>query len=118
MKELSSLPSPARDSLSAAVLVAGLVALGGVAVWSLGAPAPVHAAAKTQPAKTDDIALVASTPQVALPQPVFDAENDMSLPDRLARWDRLIDEGAKRFGVPRDWIIAVMRQESGGRTVL
>ncbi len=110
--------NPARDSLSAAAFVAGLLALGGVAVWSLGGPAPLHSAAKMAAARADDIPLLVSTPQAALPQPIFDAENAMALPDRLARWDKLIDEAAKRFGVPRDWIVAVMRQESGGRTVL
>jgi membrane-bound lytic murein transglycosylase B len=67
---------------------------------------------------TADIPVLASTPQAPFPQPVFDAENAMPLEARLARWDRLIDEAAKRFKVPRDWIVAVMRQESGGRTVL
>lgn len=102
--------------LHVAVLVAGLVALGGVAVWSLAPVPPRRTAAAAS--TLDDLPLLVSTPQIVLPQPIFDAENAMDLPDRLARWDRLIDEAAKRFNVPRDWIVAVMRQESGGRTVL
>ena len=113
-------PSPqSRDTLRCAALVAGLLALGLVAVWSVTlSPAPTRAAVTKQPAPTAELAELASTPQVVLPQPIFDAENAMALPDRLARWDRLVDEAAKRFNVPRDWIVAVMRQESGGRTVL
>jgi len=108
-------PQP-RDTLRLAALLAGLLALGGVAVWSTRlAPASLRPAASAQAASRP---LLVSTPQAVLPQPIFDAENAMALPDRLARWDSLIDEAAKRFNVPRDWIVAVMRQESGGRTVL
>src|ERR1700749_515956 len=32
------------------------------------------------------------------------------------RWASLIKDAAKRFGVSEDWIRAVMRMESGGRT--
>ena len=107
------MPRPS-DSFCAAALLAGLVALGGLGMWSTIHPleAPRHAA------PVGDLALLASTPQVGFPQPVFDAENAIPLEERLARWDRLIDEAAKRFDVPRGWIVAVMRQESGGRTVL
>ncbi len=95
--------------------MAGLVALGGLGLWSTVQP---FQPPQRDAAPVDDLPLLVSTPQAAFPQPVFDAENAMALPDRLARWDRLVDEAAKRFGVPRDWIVAVMRQESGGRTVL
>ena len=94
------------------------MALGSLSVWSVARqPEPDHAAAPTRE-RTDDLPILISTPLAALPQPVFDAENAIPLEARLARWDRLIDEAAKRFNVPRDWILAVMRQESGGRTVL
>lgn len=109
---------PSRESLNTVALLAGLLALGGLAVFSLGTAPPSPRPAARAAAPADDIPVLTSTPQAALPQPVFDAENAMALPDRLARWDRLVDEAAKRFGVPRDWIVAVMRQESGGRTVL
>jgi hypothetical protein len=36
----------------------------------------------------------------------------------LHRWDALITEASQRFQVPKSWIRAVMRQESGGRTML
>lgn len=104
------------DAMAAAALLAGLAALGGLSMWSVARrPVPMQAAA---PAPTDDLPVLASTPMTVLAQPVFDAENAIPLEARLARWDRLIDEAARRFNVPRDWIEAVMRQESGGRTVL
>lgn len=38
--------------------------------------------------------------------------------DPLARWYVLIDEASSRCGIPADWIVRVMRAESGGRTQL
>ena len=37
---------------------------------------------------------------------------------RMKRWDPLILEASKRFGVPQSWLHAVMLAESGGRTML
>ena len=89
----------------------------GWAVWMTATrPPPVQPTATL--ASLPPLEKVVSTPQVALPQPIFDAENAMPLEARLERWNRLVDEAAKRFHVQRDWIVAVMRQESGGRTVL
>lgn len=45
-------------------------------------------------------------------------EQAMSSAALMARWEPLIQEAAKKFRVPPQWIRAVMRQESGGRTVL
>ena len=45
-------------------------------------------------------------------------EHQMSAAQRLNRWDALMTEASQRFHVPKSWIRAVMRQESGGRTVL
>lgn len=36
----------------------------------------------------------------------------------LDRWQKLIAEASRRFGVPAAWIRAVMQAESGGRTML
>ncbi|MBB6125399.1 lytic transglycosylase domain-containing protein [Sphingobium subterraneum] len=38
--------------------------------------------------------------------------------DPSAQWMPLIAEASARFGVPADWIVRVMRAESGGRTWL
>lgn len=37
---------------------------------------------------------------------------------RIDRWESFIVEAAQRFAIPQDWIRAVMRSESGGRTML
>jgi len=37
---------------------------------------------------------------------------------RIDRWQPYIAEAAQRFAIPQDWIRAVMRSESGGRTTL
>ena len=94
-------------------------ALTGLALLAISPKAPspaqqVHEA----PAQVAVIAPVVSTPQVELPQPIFEAENAMPVSERIARWDKLITEASKRFSVPREWIMEVMRQESAGRTVL
>lgn len=49
---------------------------------------------------------------------VFGREQAMSSAALMARWEPLIAQASKRFHVPAQWIRAVMRQESGGRTVL
>lgn len=82
-------------------------------------PAPLPAIAKkAAPDRFAQLQPVVSTPQVDLPQPIFEAENAMPVETRIARWEKYVSEASRRFGVPRDWIMAVMRQESGGRTVL
>lgn len=48
----------------------------------------------------------------------FARERAMSAHQLMSRWDSLIGEAAQRVGVSAAWIRAVMRQESGGRTVL
>jgi membrane-bound lytic murein transglycosylase B len=48
----------------------------------------------------------------------FYAEQAMTFRQRMARWDRFVEEAAKRFKVPPIWIRAVMQAESGGRTML
>ena len=49
---------------------------------------------------------------------VYDIESGMSSSQLLNRWDSIITEASQRFHVPKSWIRAVMRQESGGRTML
>jgi membrane-bound lytic murein transglycosylase B len=52
------------------------------------------------------------------PSPAFDEEDGMSPKALLDRWEPLISEASKRFAVPENWIRAVIRVESGGRTIL
>jgi hypothetical protein len=49
---------------------------------------------------------------------VFEEEAKLSSAQLLERWDGEISEASRRFRVPKAWIRAVMRQESGGRTML
>ena len=58
-----------------------------------------------------------SRPAAIVPS-AFDEESTMSPAQLLNRWDGIIAEASQRFHVPKDWIRAVMRQESGGRTML
>lgn len=48
----------------------------------------------------------------------FEIEAAMAPGDLLKRWDPLVADAAKRFDIPEKWIRAVMRMESGGRTML
>ena len=81
---------PDLERLRSALVVAGLLALGVAGVSATpgrpGKPAPKAADMSTalQPVEV--------TPQVDLPQPIFEAENAMALGERLARWDKLITE--------------------------
>ena len=48
---------------------------------------------------------------------VFAKEQAMSSTALMARWEPLIQQASEKFHVPAQWIRAVIRQESGGRTV-
>jgi soluble lytic murein transglycosylase-like protein len=56
-------------------------------------------------------------PAPALPS-AFDIEQKMTYGDLMRRWNPVIAEASKRFGVPVAWIRAVMQLESGGKTML
>lgn len=62
-------------------------------------------------------ALADKAPKPRLPS-AFEKEQAMSTAELLKRWDPMIEAASKRFGVPEKWIRAVIRQESGGRTML
>jgi hypothetical protein len=49
---------------------------------------------------------------------VFQLESAMTPRELIARWDPLILQASKRFNVSASWIRAVMRMESGGRTMI
>ncbi len=48
----------------------------------------------------------------------YEKEAAMTPTQLLNRWNPVISEASKRFGVPENWIRAVMRRETGGRTML
>jgi soluble lytic murein transglycosylase-like protein len=112
------LPTNTAAALRPALALACLGLLGWAVVAVSRHPAPPAAPARPAPDRFAELQPVEATPQVDLPQPIFDAESALPVNARITRWDRLINEASRRFGVPRDWIIEVMRQESGGRTVL
>jgi hypothetical protein len=51
-------------------------------------------------------------------QTAFTREQAMSPALLLRRWNAPVAKASHRFGVPTPWIFAVMRMESGGRTML
>ena len=58
-------------------------------------------------------------PTVIIYKPsIFALEQQLSFAQLMKRWDPWIAAAAKRFDVPGNWIRAVMRIESGGRTML
>jgi soluble lytic murein transglycosylase-like protein len=58
----------------------------------------------------------------AMPRPAepsaYDIESAMKPSDLMTRWEPLIADAARQFHIPKEWIRAVMRMESGGRTML
>ncbi len=48
----------------------------------------------------------------------FEREQALSADQLVSHWAPFIADASKRFGVPAAWIRAVMRTESGGRTML
>jgi hypothetical protein len=71
----------------------------------------------TAPAQRPVLPRLLSQPAPVVPS-AFDEESTMSPVQLLGRWDGIVTEASQRFHVPKDWIRAVMRQESGGRTML
>ena len=64
------------------------------------------------------LALAAAPPPAKPARSPFQAEQAMSHAELMGRWNKLVARASKRFGVPESWIRAVMRAESGGRTLL
>jgi soluble lytic murein transglycosylase-like protein len=52
------------------------------------------------------------------PNDIYLAEQAMTPAQLIARWQPCVGKAARRAGVPVAWINAVMRVESGGRTML
>lgn len=51
-------------------------------------------------------------------QRAFYEEQHMGFSQLMNRWQPMIAEASRKFGVPASWIRAVMQMESGGRTML
>lgn len=54
-----------------------------------------------------------------VPAPIspYDAESRMGARELMDRWTPVITEASRRFDIPARWIRAVVRMESGGRTM-
>jgi len=74
-----------------------------------------HATKRTVPQPTKQAAR-ATAP--AAPRSIFAQEQAMSPSQLIKRWSGNVQGAAHRFNVPVLWINAVMRMESGGRTML
>jgi soluble lytic murein transglycosylase-like protein len=105
-------PLPARNFVRLLLLggltVAMIAGLRHIQVSPSAAPAPALSAERL----LEDAAPLAPTPSM------FAQEQAMSPAALMARWEPLILEASKAFKISPQWIRAVMRQESGGRTML
>lgn len=107
-------PRPARDFVR-------LLLLGGATLALIGVLHQVHAPTPASPA-AEQLALNHLFDKNTAPVPagpsVFMQEQTLPASALMARWEPLIIQASHRFKVPAEWIRAVMRQESGGRTML
>ena len=78
----------------------------------LGMPLPVWAATAPKVQKT------AAKPAVHPWKAAFQKEQAMSPAQLVQQWKPMVTKASRRFGVSVAWINAVMRVESGGRTML
>ena len=81
------------------------------------APPPVRRAA-THAAKQTAPKPAKQTGHATAPRSVFAQEQAMSPTQLIKRWSGNVQGASRRFNVPVLWINAVMRMESGGRTML
>lgn len=100
--------------------LAFLFLFGAAVLWAVHATAPRPApAVKLVTAALNAVAPKPVETQVVTPPPsVFAIESAMSTGELMKRWNPIVAEAAKKFGVSETWIRAVMRMESGGRTML
>ena len=105
-------PLPLRNFLRLLLLggatLAMIAALHQLHVPSLPASAPVVAAERA----------VDTIPAEPVKVSVFAQEQAMTPSALMARWEPAIQGASRKFKIPAQWIRAVMRQESGGRTML
>ena len=111
-------PFPAAVAFTSLGAIASAIAL---TMWFAVLPAhrasppPAPHARATHPHRAAAPGRVAAK---AKPRPsAFALEQQMSFAGLMKRWDPLIAEASKRYGVPHAWIRAVMQAESGGRTM-
>jgi membrane-bound lytic murein transglycosylase B len=106
-------PTGVSRTLTVLVLATGIVA--GLHSSNLNLPTihqpPVQVTAQKQVPKKR----VSTMPDMSK---VFAQETAMTSSELIKRWEPIISAASKQFHVSKDWIRAVMRRESGGRTML
>ncbi len=95
-----------------------LLLLGGATLALIGALQQIHHLSPSAPEVGVQRAIASDTIQKPSGPSVFAQEQAMSSSALMARWEPLILEASRKFKIPAQWIRAVMRQESGGRTML
>jgi len=94
-----------------------LLLLGGATLAMIGALHQMRAPSLS--ASVPEIAVEHVINEAKLAKPsVFAQEQTMSSSALMMRWEPLIAEASRKFKIPAQWIRAVIRQESGGRTML
>jgi soluble lytic murein transglycosylase-like protein len=105
-------PLPLRNFLR-------LLLLGGATLAMMAALHQLHV--PSLPASTPVVAVAPAVSAISA-EPVkisvFAQEQAMTTSALMARWEPAIQEASRKFKIPAQWIRAVMRQESGGRTML
>ncbi len=96
-----------------------LLLLGGATLAMIGAlhQMRAHSLSVSAPEFAVERAISEAVQEPAQPS-VFAQEQTMSSSALMTRWEPLIAEASRKFKVPAQWIRAVIRQESGGRTML
>ena len=107
------MPVPARG-------FAKLLLLGGATLAVIGAMHQLRHFSPVEPSPQPMMSRALNKDVMAAPAKpsVFAQEAAMSSSELIQRWDPLIVQASKKFKVPAEWIRAVMRQESGGRTMI
>ncbi len=103
------------------IVMFGATLLSQVAYGHLAAAKPTTEASFKPAAKANPKRVTvtpAATPQKKPALSAFAREQRMTFGQRMRRWNPLIAEASKKFGVPEKWIRSVMQAESGGRTML
>jgi hypothetical protein len=98
-----------------------LLLLGGATLALIVVLHQTHAPSATVPAAPQPAGtrlLNKSVAQAPAVPTVFAQEEAMPPAVLIARWEPLILQASRKFKIPAEWIRAVMRQESGGRTML
>jgi soluble lytic murein transglycosylase-like protein len=100
-----------------AAAFAGALTFALLAALSVLAMAPLHLAGRTASVSVVSMPSLAHWFGAPDAPSLYDEESALGSRALLDRWSPYLAEASRRFHIPQAWIRAVMRQESGGRTV-